>query len=106
MFCVVFSQYAKPLCPSRLQELRRVNTEESSSEGGDVGYATKHKIEGRAFPQRYLDIAEIRDDMVLMKDGTCAVLLVSTNFLKSVDEQEAIIQAYHIFEWFRISIQI
>ncbi len=50
--------------------------------------------------QRYLDIAEIRDDMVLMKDGTVrAVLLVSSiNFaLKSVDEQEAIIQAYTTF---------
>ncbi len=50
--------------------------------------------------QRYLDIAEIRDDMVLMKDGTVrAVLLVSSiNFsLKSSDEQQAIIQAYMTF---------
>jgi hypothetical protein len=50
--------------------------------------------------QRYLDIAEIRDDMVLMKDGTVrAVLLVSSiNFaLKSGEEQEAIIQAYITF---------
>ena len=50
--------------------------------------------------QQYLDIAEIRDDMVLMKDGTVrAVLLVSSiNFaLKSGDEQEAIIQAYMSF---------
>ncbi|PJA45124.1 hypothetical protein CO174_04785 [Candidatus Uhrbacteria bacterium CG_4_9_14_3_um_filter_50_9] len=49
---------------------------------------------------KYLDIAEIRDDMVLLKDGTVrAVLLVSSiNFaLKSFDEQEAIIQAYITF---------
>lgn len=47
--------------------------------------------------QRYLDIAEIRDDMVIMKDGTVrGVFLVSSiNFaLKSHDEQQAIIQAY------------
>jgi len=50
--------------------------------------------------QRYLDIAEIRDDMVLLKDGTVrAVLLVSSiNFaLKSGEEQEAIIQSYMTF---------
>lgn len=49
---------------------------------------------------KFLDIAEIRDDMVLLKDGTVrAVLLVSSiNFaLKSVEEQEAIIQAYMTF---------
>jgi len=50
--------------------------------------------------QQYLDIAEIRDDMVILKDGTVrAVLLVSSiNFaLKSGDEQEAIIQGYMTF---------
>lgn len=50
--------------------------------------------------QRFLDIAEIRDDMVLMKDGTVrGVLLVSSiNFaLKSSEEQEAVIQAYMTF---------
>jgi hypothetical protein len=50
--------------------------------------------------ERFLDIAEIRDDMVLLKDGTVrGVLLVSSiNFaLKSVEEQEAIIQAYMTF---------
>ena len=50
--------------------------------------------------QRYLDIAEIRDDMVIMKDGTVrGVFLVSSiNFsLKSHDEQQAIIQAYMSF---------
>lgn len=50
--------------------------------------------------ERFLDIAEIRDDMVLLKDGTVrGVLLVSSiNFaLKSSDEQEAIVQAYMTF---------
>ncbi len=49
---------------------------------------------------QYVDIAEIRDDMVILKDGTVrAVILVSSiNFaLKSEDEQEAIIQAYMSF---------
>jgi type IV secretory pathway VirB4 component len=47
--------------------------------------------------QRYLDIAEVKDDTVVMKDGTLrAVLLVSSiNFaLKSEDEQQAIISQY------------
>lgn len=50
--------------------------------------------------QRYLDISEIKEDVVIMKDGTLrAVLLVaSINFaLKSEDEQQAIIQAYVAF---------
>ena len=50
--------------------------------------------------QKFLDIAEIREDSVIMKDGTLrAVLLVSSiNFaLKSVDEQNAIVQAYMEF---------
>jgi type IV secretory pathway VirB4 component len=50
--------------------------------------------------QRYLDIAEIKEDIVVLKDGTLrAVLLVSSiNFsLKSVDEQNAIVQAYMQF---------
>lgn len=49
---------------------------------------------------QHLDIAEVRDDMVILKDGTVrAVLLVSSiNFaLKSDEEQEAIIQAYMSF---------
>jgi len=47
--------------------------------------------------QQYLDIAEIRDDCVILKDGTLrAVVLVSSiNFaLKSEDEQNAIIYGY------------
>jgi len=50
--------------------------------------------------QRYLDIAELRENCVIMKDGTLrAVLMVSSiNFaLKSEDEQQAIIQGYMQF---------
>ncbi len=50
--------------------------------------------------QRFLDIAEVREDVIILKDGTIrAVLLVSSiNFaLKSVDEQQAIVQAYMQF---------
>ena len=50
--------------------------------------------------QKYLDIAEIKEDVVVLKDGTLrAVLLVaSINFaLKSEDEQNAIIQQYVSF---------
>lgn len=50
--------------------------------------------------RRYLDIAEIKEDVVVLKDGTMrAVLLCSSiNFaLKSDDEQQAIIQAYMQF---------
>ncbi len=50
--------------------------------------------------KRFMDIAEIRDDTVIMKDGSLrAVLLVSSiNFyLKSDDEQQAIISAYVSF---------
>lgn len=50
--------------------------------------------------QRFLDIAEIRENAVIMKDGTLrAVLMVSSiNFaLKSEDEQQAIIQGYMQF---------
>jgi hypothetical protein len=50
--------------------------------------------------QEYLDIAEIKEDVVVMKDGTMrAVLLVSSiNFaLKSEDEQNAIVASYMQF---------
>lgn len=50
--------------------------------------------------QQYLDIAEIRDDVVILKDGsTRKVLLASSiNFaLKSEDEQNAVIQGYISF---------
>lgn len=47
--------------------------------------------------QQHLNISEIRDDVIIMKDGTLrAVFLVSSiNFaLKSEEEQEALISAY------------
>jgi len=47
--------------------------------------------------QKYLDISEIRDDMVVLRDGTVrAVLMVSSvNFdLKSEDEQTAMVGSY------------
>ena len=47
--------------------------------------------------QRFVDIAEIKEDVVVMKDGTmrAAILVSSINFaLKSTDEQEAVISAY------------
>ncbi len=50
--------------------------------------------------QQYLDIAEIRDDTVILKDNTLRAVLFcsSINFaLKSVEEQEAIVQAYVAF---------
>lgn len=50
--------------------------------------------------QRFLDVSEIRDGVVILKDGTLrSVLLVSSvNFaLKSLDEQNAIVQAYMQF---------
>ena len=50
--------------------------------------------------QRFLDIAEIRENVVVLKDGTLrAVMMVSSiNFaLKSEDEQQAIIQGYMQF---------
>lgn len=53
-----------------------------------------------ASTQQYLDIAEIRDDVVVMKDGTMrAVLLASSiNFsLKSEEEQQAVIGGYVSF---------
>ncbi len=58
----------------------------------------KNKIS--ASTQQYLDILEIREDTVVMRDGTLrAVILVSSiNFaLKSEDEQNAIISAYVSF---------
>lgn len=57
--------------------------------------ASKNKI-GVA-TQQYLDIAEVKENTVVMKDGTLrAVLLVSSiNFaLKSEDEQNAVIDSY------------
>lgn len=55
------------------------------------------KPNNRPATQRHLPIVEIRNNTVIMRDGTLrAVLMVSSiNFaLKSTDEQEAIISAY------------
>lgn len=60
----------------------------------------KGKAPSRPPTQRYLDIQEVRDDLVVLKDGTVrAVVLVSSiNFaLKSRDEQQGVIQAYMQF---------
>lgn len=61
------------------------------------------KLAGNQTPnstQKFLDIAEIRDDMVILNDGTVrGVLLVSSiNFdLKSEDEQKGIVGGYVSF---------
>ena len=50
--------------------------------------------------QRYLDVAEIRDDVLIMKDGSLRTVLAtsSINFgLKSEDEQNAVVQSYVSF---------
>lgn len=50
--------------------------------------------------QKYLDIAEIRDNIVILKDGTMrsVVMVSSINFaLKSEEEQNAIVQGYMQF---------
>src|SRR3989338_201664 len=47
--------------------------------------------------QRYLDIAEIKEDIVIMKDGTIRGVLRGASIngaLKNVDEQNASVQAY------------
>lgn len=50
--------------------------------------------------QKYLDIAEIKDNVVIMKDGTlrCVILCSSVNFaLKSEAEQNALLSSYMEF---------
>lgn len=57
----------------------------------------KKKKSNRPATQTYLPIAEIKEDVVILKDGTLrAVLMVSSiNFaLKSEDEQNALISSY------------
>lgn len=57
----------------------------------------KKKKPNKPSTQKHLEIAEIRDDVVILKDGTLrSVLLISSiNFaLKSDEEQNAIIAAY------------
>ncbi len=53
-----------------------------------------------ASTQKYLDIAEIKNDCLVLKDGTLRAILLasSVNFaLKSEEEQKAVIQAYSRF---------
>lgn len=50
--------------------------------------------------QRFLNLAEVKEDAIVMKDGglRAVVAVSSTNFaLKSEDEQNAIVQAYQNF---------
>ncbi len=61
---------------------------------------TTRRTKSAPSTQQYLDILEIRDDTVVLRDGTLrAVLLVSSiNFsLKSEEEQDAVIGAYTQF---------
>src|SRR3990167_5603640 len=51
----------------------------------------------RATTQEFLEIEDIRDDLVLLGDGTCVMIIETTavNFgLLSEKEQEALIYAY------------
>jgi type IV secretory pathway VirB4 component len=50
--------------------------------------------------QRYIDIAEVKEDVVIMRDGTlrAVIMVASINFaLKSEDEQDAVIAQYVAF---------
>lgn len=54
----------------------------------------------RASTQFFLDIEDIKDDLLILKDGSCAIILETTavNFgLLSKDEQEAVIFAFAAF---------
>lgn len=65
----------------------------------DKGKSSKKSRQGVSV-QQYMDIAEIKDDVIIMRDGTIrAVLLVSSiNFaLKSEEEQNAIVSSYVSF---------
>jgi hypothetical protein len=60
---------------------------------------TKNDAAGKA-AQEFVDIAEIKDDIVVLKNGTLRAILMVTsiNFdLKSTGEQEAIVAAYQSF---------
>src|SRR5689334_2471294 len=66
----------------------------------DAAPASKQKLVRKktaTSTQQYLDILEIRDDAVILKNGTIlgVVLVSSINFsLKSDEEQDAVIEAY------------
>lgn len=60
-------------------------------------YDGRKQKKGRASTQKYLPFSEIKNDVLLMKDGSMrGVMLVSSvNFaLKSEQEQEALVQGY------------
>lgn len=60
----------------------------------------KKKKPNEGSVQAYLEIAEIRDDLLVMKDGSLRAVLItsSINFnLKSIEEQEGIIANYQNF---------
>lgn len=68
----------------------------SMAKSNDLGGAPKKKSRAAA-TQRYLEIEEIREDTVVLRDGTLrAVIAVSSvNFaLKSEEEQDAVISQY------------
>ena len=55
------------------------------------------KIPIRASTQEHLDIEDIRDDLIVLKDGSCVLVIATTaiNFgLLSEKEQDATIFAY------------
>ena len=72
--------------------------------------ATMRASKGTPSTVKYLSIAEVRNDTIVMKDGSLrAVVLVSSInfFLKSEDEQEAIIQNYRqLLNTFDFPLQI
>lgn len=62
--------------------------------------STSRKKRPAASTQHFLDIAEIKDNTIIMKDGSLrsAVLVSSVNFaLKSEEEQNAVVQGYMLF---------
>lgn len=65
-----------------------------------VEMQSKSKKSAEASTQRFLAVAEIKDDTIVLKDGSLrkVVAVSSTNFaLKSEDEQNAITSAYQNF---------
>ncbi len=70
----------------------------------------KNQNQGQSSTQEFLQVSEIRDNIIILKDGTLrAVLAVSsTNFdLKSEEEQNALIYSYQRFlNSLEFSIQI
>lgn len=62
--------------------------------------AKKEKIQQEPSTQQHIPFAEIRDNVIIMKDGTLRIVILvsSLNFaLKSEDEQKGIVQGYVSF---------